>query len=131
MAEKHRIRTEKYSLSLLPEELALLKKNAFEFGLSQADYLRKIILYGGMTGRQWTMDKEQGKQLLYQISKIGNNINQIAYRINVDQQETNEEWNKLIADYLELLELMGKLPFLRKEDQEEWQQQVYMLLQRR
>lgn len=48
MANGNRIRTEKYLLTLLPEERALLEKNSFELGLSKADYLRKIILYGSI-----------------------------------------------------------------------------------
>ena len=77
MAEKHRIRTDQFRFTLLPEESAMLTKNAFELGLSKADYLRKIILYGSIIGQHPVMDKEQGRQLLYEVNRIGNNINQI------------------------------------------------------
>ena len=39
MAEKDRVRTEQFRFTLLPEENAMLTKNAFEYGLSKADYL--------------------------------------------------------------------------------------------
>lgn len=128
MSEKNRIRTNKVNVWLLDEELALLKKNSFELGLTQADYLRKLIVYGGMVGRQWTMDKEQGKKLLYELNKIGNNINQIAYNTNAKTFASHSDWEELKDNYFKLLELIGWFPFLDKEAQEEWQQQIFMLL---
>ena len=44
MAEKDRVRTEQFRFTLLPEENAMLTKNAFEYGLSKSEYLRKLIL---------------------------------------------------------------------------------------
>ena len=44
MAEKDRVRTEQFRFTLLPEEDAMLTKNAFEYGLSKSEYLRKLIL---------------------------------------------------------------------------------------
>ena len=35
MAEKDRVRTEQFRFTLLPEENAMLTKNAFEYGLGQ------------------------------------------------------------------------------------------------
>lgn len=128
MAEKDRIRTEKYLLTLLPEEAEMLKKSAFEFGLSRAEYLRNIIVAGSVTGRHWTMNEEQGKQLLYEINRIGNNINQVAYNTNVQAYASHPDWEKLEQNYKELLKLFAEIPFLEKEKKEEWQQQVSMLL---
>lgn len=130
MTEENRMRTHKATVWLLDEEVALLKKNSFEFGLSQSDYLRKLILYGGMVGRQWTMDKEQGKNLIYELNRIGNNINQIAYNTNAKTFAAHSDWQELKEDYFKLLELIGKFPFLDKEAQEEWQQQIFTLLRK-
>ena len=124
MAEKHRIRTEKYLLTLLPEESALLKKNAFEFHLSRADYLRQLIVYGALLGRQWTMNEEQGRQLIYEINRIGNNLNQIAYNTNIRQYAVNEDWEKVKENYFEFLTLFGKIPFLKEREQAEWKEMV-------
>ena len=82
MAEKDRVRTEQFRFTLLPEENAMLTKNAFEYGLSKADYLRKLILAEALTGKQWHMDRDQAKQLIYEVNRIGNNVNQIAYNTN-------------------------------------------------
>lgn len=130
MAEKDRIRTEKYLLTLLPEEKAMLEKNAYELGLSKADYLRNVIMYGKFIGRHFVMDKEQGKQLIFEINRIGNNINQIAYRTNAKMYAGNSEWQELRENYFELLSLLGKLPFIDEGVKDEWQQQISTLLRK-
>lgn len=130
MAEKDRIRTEKYLLTLLPEEKAMLEKNSYELGLSKADYLRNVIMYGKFIGRHFVMDKEQGKQLIFEINRIGNNINQIAYRTNAKMYAGNSEWQELRENYFELLSLLGKLPFIDEGVKDEWQQQISTLLRK-
>lgn len=107
----------------------MLAKNAFEYGLSQSDYLRQLILSESIMGRHWTMDKEQGKQIIYELNRIGNNINQIAYNTNAKTFAANPDWAELKKNFLELLGLVGKLPFLEKEAQEEWLIHIYTLLQ--
>ena len=74
MAEKDRVRTEQFRFTLLPEENAMLTKNAFEYGLSKSEYLRKLILAESLTGKQWHMDRDQAKQLIYEVNRIGNNV---------------------------------------------------------
>lgn len=128
MAEKDRIRNNKVQLWLVEEEKQLLIKGAFEHGLSQSEYLRQLIVAGSVTGRHWTMNEEQGKQLLYEINRIGNNINQVAYNTNVQAYASHSDWEKLEQNYKELLKLFAEIPFLEKEKKEEWQQQVSMLL---
>lgn len=125
-----RIRSESFMLMLLPEEKALLEKGAYELGYTKAEYLRNLIVYGGMFGRHWSMDKEQGKQLLYEVNRIGNNINQIAYIVNTQGHATRAEFDGLLSEYNKLLVLLGKVPFLNKEAQEEWQRQIFTLLLR-
>lgn len=39
-------------------ENAMLTKNAFEYGLSKSEYLRKLILAESLTGKQWHMDRD-------------------------------------------------------------------------
>ena len=89
------------------------QKNAFEYGLSKSEYLRKLILAESLTGKQWHMDRDQAKQLIYEVNRIGNNVNQIAYNTNFElmtlfcqfaMRENGEEkhW------YKKILELMPK-----------------------
>lgn len=128
MAEKDRVRTIKYSLYLLEEESALLTKNAFEFGLSKSDYIRKLILYGGMTVRPYALKEEDNRKLIYELNKIGNNINQIAYNTNVKSHTSNAEMQSLKKYYFQLLKMIGELPFMDEVIREEWQRQVFALI---
>ena len=130
LAEEDRIRTEQFRFYLLPEEKAMLEKNAYELGLSKAEYLRNVIMYGKFIGRHFVMDKEQGKQLIFEINRIGNNINQIAYRTNAKMYAGNSEWQELRENYFELLSLLGKLPFIDEGVKDEWQQQISTLLRK-
>ena len=99
MAEKDRVRTEQFRFTLLPEENAMLTKNAFEYGLSKADYLRKLILAEALTGKQWHMDRDQAKQLIYEVNRIGNNVNQIAYNTNAVRSHQGQGFATLFAPF--------------------------------
>lgn len=129
MAEKDRLRTEQFLLRMLPEEKAMLEKNAFELGLSKADYLRKTILYGEIIGQHPVIDKEQGRELLYEVNRIGNNINQIAYRSNVSRIVKESDWKEVRGECMKILLLLGKLIHMDRSEFEEWQQQIYTQLQ--
>ena len=128
MAEKDRIRAEQFKFTLLPEERAMLEKNAFELGLSKADYLRKLILYGEVIGQHPVIDKEQGRELLYEVNRIGNNINQIAYRTNAQKFATDNDWREVRNECMEILLLLGRLIHMDRSEFEEWQQQIYTQL---
>lgn len=131
LSEEQRLRKNQLRVWLLDEEKQLLVKAAFEYGMSQADYVRQLILAESIGGRHCTMDKEQGKQLLYELNRIGNNINQIAYNTNAKSFATHADWAELKSCYEELLVLIGQFPFLDKEAQEEWQRQIFTLLPKR
>lgn len=128
MAEKDRLRTEQFKLTLFPEEKALLEKNSFELGLNKADYLRKLILYGEVIGQHPVIDKEQGRELLYEVNRIGNNINQIAYRSNARKFATVDDWREVRSECMAILLLLGKLIHMDRSEFEEWQQQIYTQL---
>ena len=117
MAEKDRVRTKQFRFTLLPEENAMLTKNAFEYGLSKSKYLRKLILAESLAGKQWHMDGDQAKQLIYEVNRIGNNVNQIAYNTNVVRFSSNKDWGELQAKYFELMTLFCQ--FALRENGEE------------
>nr|WP_288539853.1 plasmid mobilization relaxosome protein MobC [uncultured Dorea sp.] len=117
MAEKDRVRTKQFRFTLLPEENAMLTKNAFEYGLSKSKYLRKLILAESLAGKQWHMDGDQAKQLIYEVNRIGNNVNQIAYNTNVVRFSSNKDLGELQAKYFELMTLFCQ--FALRENGEE------------
>ena len=117
MAEKDRVRTKQFRFTLLPEENAMLTKNAFEYGLSKSKYLRKLILAESLAGKQWHMGRDQAKQLIYEVNRIGNNVNQIAYNTNVVRFSSNKDLGVLQAKYFELMTLFCQ--FALRENGEE------------
>lgn len=127
MGEEHRMRTIKYSIFLFPEEKAMLTKNAYEYGLSKADYLRKLILAEAITGHHWYMEKEQAKELIHAVNMIGNNINQIAYNTNVHRFASNADWADLKSKYFDLLVLFCEFAKRETGNEELWYEKVSIL----
>ena len=130
MANGNRIRTEQYLLTLLPEEKALLEKNAFELHLSKADYLRKIILYGSIVGQHPVIDKATGEKLLYEVNRIGNNINQIAYNTNAKKYATDIDWREIKNEVFLILELLGGLIDMDRDEFVEWENSVIQCIRK-
>lgn len=73
------MKSEIFKLRLTPKQRALLRTNAELAGLSQSEYVRRLI-----EGKRITSagQKKQVDRLLYELSKIGTNINQIAHALN-------------------------------------------------
>lgn len=117
MAEKHRIRTIKFSFTLLPEESALLQKNAFELNLSKADYVRNLIVFGSLIDNHPIIDNEQGMQILNELKKVGSSLNQIAYSTNIKHLANEDDWNKVKKNYLDFLTIFTKVPLLSECEQ--------------
>lgn len=130
MAEKHRIRTDRFSLALLPEEKEILARNAKEFGLSRTEYLRRLILFGGITG-QPMLDKETGKKLIRELDRISKSVKTISFNTPPELMAEHPEWSKLETAYMELLAMIGQLTYAMKGDDMEWQQQASIKLHRR
>ena len=130
MANGNRIRTEKYLLTLQPEESSLLEKNSFELGLSKADYLRKIILYGSIVGQHPVIDKATGDKLLYEVNRIGNNINQIAYNTNTRMYASDLDWREIKNDAFLILELLGSLIDMDRNEFVEWENSVLQCIRK-
>lgn len=128
MGNDTRIRTEKYLLTLLPEENAMLEKSAFELGLSKADFLRSLIMAGSVIGQHPVLDKEQGAKLLYEVNKIGQNINQIAFNTNSKSFASSNDWKEVKKECLEILSLLGDLVDMDKEVMDEWRLRIYTQL---
>jgi hypothetical protein len=61
------------------EELAI-KKRAERAGLNLSDYCRQIVLSGQAQVRLTPAENE----VLNQVAKLGNNLNQIAHKANAD-----------------------------------------------
>ena len=108
MGEQHRIRTDRFCLSLLPEEKALLDKGANEFGLSKTEYLRRLIVYGGIKDAP-LLSKEDTNQIIQKLSQIGNEIALANY-----DTANSQDWETLKQALYDVLARLGELPYMRR-----------------
>lgn len=105
MAEKkNRGRSKAVYVRLYAEEWDILERKAKIVGKSKSDFLRDIILLGEVREKPVWQD-ENFKRLLYEINRIGNNINQIAYNSNLKKSTGREEIYSLREQYESLLSL--------------------------
>lgn len=75
-------------LFLSKKEKIILDTKFKESGLlSMSDFLRKLILYGDI----YTADFADVRKMNYLLGKIGNNINQIAKKVNTNDDVSANE----------------------------------------
>lgn len=104
MSETKRGRTKGFFVRLFDEEMNILEHKASIAGKSKSDYIRDFILFSEVKSRPIWQDSNF-KQLLYEINRIGNNINQIAYNSNLKKSTGREEIYALREEYEALLSL--------------------------
>lgn len=73
-----RQRNRRFSLWLNDEEFDRLEKNAQIAGLKKEPYIRKLIMGYEIRPRP----PDELTEILRQLSAIGNNVNQLAYKAN-------------------------------------------------
>lgn len=102
-----RQRDRKLNVYLLEEEWEILQAKKDEAGMSQSDYVRNMILFGAAHERT-IFSKETEKKLIYELNKIGTNLNQIAARANASKNVDKRDFDTLYQNYLELLTAYDK-----------------------
>ena len=96
----HFLRTERLYVQVNPNELATIKAHAKNNGYNTtAQYVRQQAISAGITDNPMTL-KRHYLECEFQLSKIGNNINQIARIANREQ--------KLDRDMLRTLKTIEK-----------------------
>lgn len=108
MAEKDRIRRNQFKLSLSDVESELLKQKASEYGISRTDFLRQLIVSGGVQNRP-KVDLEMYGKIQYELNRIGNNINQIAYVANLNKAVDESKLDVIRKQLDEIWELCEKI----------------------
>ncbi|MBG9568197.1 MULTISPECIES: MobC family plasmid mobilization relaxosome protein [Brevibacillus] len=71
-------KTELIKVRVTQDELEIIDKKAQVAGLKRSQYVRKICTQGYIVIRNF----DEVEKLVYEINKIGNNINQIARKAN-------------------------------------------------
>lgn len=92
---------------ITPEQLQHLEKQSEIYSGNQSKYIRKLIDEDmGRNHRVYTKEEFlQKKQLVYEINRIGNNINQIVKNVNMNFYSDYEK-KKLFAMMKKLLEML-------------------------
>lgn len=75
---KKRYRDKEVKFFVTENELDMIDKKAAVAELDRSKYLRKMAIEGLIIKRDFT----EVEQLVYEINRIGNNINQVAKRAN-------------------------------------------------
>lgn len=83
----------RFELRLSEEDREKLIRDAEKTGISESAYLRELINNNSPQSRE---DLQQIKQLVYEINKIGENINQITKHVNSGFYSEHEK-RKLFA----------------------------------
>jgi len=111
MAERHRYRQRKFSLWLFEEEFIILEYRAAQAQMSKTAFIRRLLTHKSIYGKT-NFHREDAKAIIYEVSKIGNNINQIAYRANYNKTIDERDFNYLIESFQEYLGVLEKYAIL-------------------
>jgi len=76
--KKNRIREKKVEVFVTPEELRIIDEKAAKSKLDRSKYIRKVALEQPIIN----IDMSYLNDLIFEINKIGTNINQIAKHTN-------------------------------------------------
>lgn len=93
----------KKTLRLMPEEAKVLAQKAESAGMCEADYLRFLI---SQKPNDYPEIRGMLKQLINEVNRIGNNINQVVHNNNSELYR-REDKEHLIA-YMKKLNLVVK-----------------------
>ena len=96
-------KTERLQLRLSPEEKEMLIKKAAESRMTVSDYLASLV------ANKKVETVKSIPALIYEIRKIGVNINQIAHIGNSQRYLDNNLLNKVIADMENVKTLVQKI----------------------
>lgn len=101
MAEKNRLRSNLQKFYLSDKELNILEENMKAIGVkNKSEYFRDMVLKGEKIVINF--DYANMDKLVFELNKIGNNLNQIA-------KVTNEKRNIFNPEILELQNLMTQV----------------------
>src|SRR6267378_4095416 len=86
------------------EEFKAIAAKADKAGLSAAAFMRAAALGdpGPRSQRRPPADHKALRRILGELGRVGNNINQIAYRLNTGQKTPPPELRQALAAYLEI-----------------------------
>ena len=99
-----------FTIRLSELEEKQMKLDAEKNGLNPSEYVRELILHGGSIDTSFALDR---RNLINQISSVGNNINQLTRLANT---------NKLVSDSIlkQVVDLLKEIQKLMMEVIKKW-----------
>lgn len=111
-ARRNALRHNEKHILYSDEELAEVEKRASELNMRVGTYIRKISVKGQII----VYNVESVNEMRLEISRVGNNINQIVHLANETQTVTNKDIERLKRNLSEIKSLMNNwLDFLNGE----------------
>ena len=98
------LKDKKVTIRFTGDEYNKLNKNASDLGLTLSAYIRHKVL-----GNRERITTKCTKELLYEINRIGNNLNQIAKHCNIKKSVDKLVLKELVDIEKKLNELMEQL----------------------
>ena len=110
--KKEVIMSKNYDRHLRMDEATALrlKEKSDECGLSEQEYMRRLI-----SQSTYQLDRESLQKILRNISGMGNNVNQIAKKVNTTIEVTSEDLRIIDGFRAELYEMRKEVVKLLKE----------------
>ena len=99
-----------FTIRLSELEEKQMKLDAETNGLNPSEYVRELILHGGAIDTSFALDR---RNLINQISSVGNNINQLTRLANT---------NRLVSDSIlkQVVDLLKEIQKLMMEVIKKW-----------
>ena len=91
---KNRNRNVGFHFFLSEQEAEIFEQKCKELGISKSAYIRNCILYGS-TVKKTMFSDEKADQIIYEMNRIGNNINQIAHFVNMEHTVESDEFERI------------------------------------
>lgn len=106
MGKKNLYRSELLKVYVTEEEKRQIRKNMHSSGLrTLTNYIRLMALNGRVIKIDFTTLKEalsETAKYVYELNKIGNNINQIAYKLNQTDIVEKEDVEYLVSEFVKI-----------------------------
>ncbi|MHB8130572.1 MAG: plasmid mobilization protein [Mobilitalea sp.] len=98
-----------FTFRLSEEEREQVNKEAESNGLNPSEYVRELIIHGGRVDTSLKIDR---RDIINQISRVGNNVNQLTHLANSERSVSNHAIMQVVGYMKEirnlLMEVMNK-----------------------
>lgn len=106
-----RYRNKRLYVMVTEEEKAKLKEKMLSIGMvNMSEFIRMVLKYG----QAYNLDTSSMSKLAYEINRVGNNINQIAKKVNQTDNVQKKDLDEILQKLNYLNEYLDKLYYLKE-----------------